>query len=348
MCSSDLKLSYAHADNSLAGNGLQEQGMLARGWSSVYTRPDLTENRSQLLNLGVSHAANEALTFSGNAWLPADTAHLLAGQYPCKTPPAGGPWVPVNMRATTGVSTCLVATLLLPGSTAVLRGDVFKMPPGLKSLEFVEVGDPGNKPDQNGLGSVAYRYRISKHETTAAQWVEFLNAKGRSDPSESGLWSENMSREDGADKDPRCDIRRSGITLHVACQRCQRRISHGSVSYGHQGVGKPTGSIQWAVGNPTPRIGNGVGSPRDDMDAAPPRSADRGSDRAGPQSPAVGARFQGGRVGGRPAGATRRRAHGRSGSRTVACGTWWARGTGRRGASGAGTDHGVEIGRAHV
>lgn len=102
------------------------------------------------------------------------------------------------------------ATVLL-GITVPARSDVFQMPTGLKSLEFVEVGNPGNKPDQNGYGSVSYRYRISKYETTTAQWVEFLNAKGRSDPSESGLWSENMSRgEDGADKDPRCDIRRSG------------------------------------------------------------------------------------------------------------------------------------------
>ncbi|MBM3845430.1 MAG: formylglycine-generating enzyme family protein, partial [Verrucomicrobia bacterium] len=106
--------------------------------------------------------------------------------------------------------TSLLAALVLLGITAPLRADVFKMPPNLKSLEFVEVGDPGNAPDQNGFGAVAYRYRISKYETTAAQWVEFVNAKGRSDPSETGLWSENMTREDGADKDPRCDIRRAG------------------------------------------------------------------------------------------------------------------------------------------
>jgi len=111
----------------------------------------------------------------------------------------------VTMTAKWLLTPCLVLGLVGP-----LRADVFQMPPGLKSLEFVEVGDPGNAADKNGLGAVAYRYRISKYETTAAQWVEFVNAKGRSDPSESGLWSENMSREDGADKDPRCDIRRAG------------------------------------------------------------------------------------------------------------------------------------------
>ena len=107
-------------------------------------------------------------------------------------------------------TTSLLTVGIALGVVAPLRADVFQMPAGLKSLEFVEVGDPGNAPDKNGFGAVPYRYRISKYETTAAQWVEFVNAKGLSDPSESGLWSENMSREDGADKDPRCDIRRAG------------------------------------------------------------------------------------------------------------------------------------------
>jgi len=115
-----------------------------------------------------------------------------------------------SMRNLTLKTTSVLTAFVAWGIIAPLRADVFQMPAGLQSLEFVEVGDPGNAPDENGFGAVAYRYRISKYETTAAQWVEFVNAKGRSDPSESGLWSENMSREDGADKDPRCDIRRSG------------------------------------------------------------------------------------------------------------------------------------------
>ncbi|MBM3824768.1 MAG: formylglycine-generating enzyme family protein [Verrucomicrobia bacterium] len=114
------------------------------------------------------------------------------------------------MRNLTLKTTSLLTVYIALGVVAPLRADVFQMPAGLKSLEFVEVGDPGNAPDKNGFGAVPYRYRISKYETTAAQWVEFLNAKGLADPSESGLWSENMSREDGADNDPRCDIRRAG------------------------------------------------------------------------------------------------------------------------------------------
>ncbi|CAM3648350.1 TonB-dependent receptor [Polaromonas hydrogenivorans] len=64
----DLKLTLAHADNQLNGNGLQEQGLLAASRSSVYTKPDITQNRSTLLNLAVSHSVNDSLLFSGNAY----------------------------------------------------------------------------------------------------------------------------------------------------------------------------------------------------------------------------------------------------------------------------------------
>ncbi len=62
----DLKLSLSHADTRLNGNGLQEQRLLAIDRSSVYTSPDITQNRSTLLNLIGSHSFNDALQFSGN------------------------------------------------------------------------------------------------------------------------------------------------------------------------------------------------------------------------------------------------------------------------------------------
>jgi outer membrane receptor protein involved in Fe transport len=64
-----LSLTLAHADNQLTGNGLQEMALLARDYSSVYTQPDQTGNRSSLLNLTFSHSLNDALDFSGNAYL---------------------------------------------------------------------------------------------------------------------------------------------------------------------------------------------------------------------------------------------------------------------------------------
>ncbi len=64
----DLKLTWAYADNQLNGNGLQEQSMLARDWGSVYTKPDITQNKSTLLNLAGSHAIHDGLLFSGNVY----------------------------------------------------------------------------------------------------------------------------------------------------------------------------------------------------------------------------------------------------------------------------------------
>ena len=64
----DLTLTLAHADNALNGNGLQEQRLLARDPASVYTKPDVTKNRSTLVNLAASHTVNDDVLLSGNAY----------------------------------------------------------------------------------------------------------------------------------------------------------------------------------------------------------------------------------------------------------------------------------------
>src|SRR5262249_40679473 len=51
----DTSLSVGFADDSLNGNGLQEQRFLANDYASVYTKPDQTENRATLLNLTTHH-----------------------------------------------------------------------------------------------------------------------------------------------------------------------------------------------------------------------------------------------------------------------------------------------------
>ena len=43
----------------LTGNGLQEQRLLARDYSSVYTKPDITANRSPFLNFSARHSAEQ-------------------------------------------------------------------------------------------------------------------------------------------------------------------------------------------------------------------------------------------------------------------------------------------------
>jgi outer membrane receptor protein involved in Fe transport len=63
-----VNLSLSHANNSLIGNGLQEARLLARDYTSIYTKPDVTANRSPFLIAAARHAFSSNVTFSGNAY----------------------------------------------------------------------------------------------------------------------------------------------------------------------------------------------------------------------------------------------------------------------------------------
>ncbi len=63
-----LGASVIYANNQLNGNGLQEMRMLANDYSSVYTKPDVTGNRSPFLNFTGRHAFSDRVTFTGNAY----------------------------------------------------------------------------------------------------------------------------------------------------------------------------------------------------------------------------------------------------------------------------------------
>ena len=54
------------------------------------------------------------------------------------------------------------------------------------SIDWVSVGDLGNAAASSGYGAVDHGYRISNSEVTNAQYAEFLNAVGASDPN--ALW----------------------------------------------------------------------------------------------------------------------------------------------------------------
>jgi outer membrane receptor protein involved in Fe transport len=64
----ELFVTLIHADNSLNGNALQEFGFLERDYSSVYTKPDITDNRSTLLNVTTRRNLNAQITLSGNVY----------------------------------------------------------------------------------------------------------------------------------------------------------------------------------------------------------------------------------------------------------------------------------------
>lgn len=65
---SELKLSLSAADNKLTGNGLQENSLLAQRYDSVYTKPDITENDSLMLNLQGKHRINDNTVATGNIY----------------------------------------------------------------------------------------------------------------------------------------------------------------------------------------------------------------------------------------------------------------------------------------
>jgi outer membrane receptor protein involved in Fe transport len=75
---SALSLSFGFADNWLTGNGLQDFRFLQQNYSSVYTIPDITSNRSPSFNLSGRHDFSSHLTFSGTAYfryIRADTTN---------------------------------------------------------------------------------------------------------------------------------------------------------------------------------------------------------------------------------------------------------------------------------
>ncbi|HEX4231288.1 MAG TPA: TonB-dependent receptor [Bryobacteraceae bacterium] len=64
----DLALTTSYAYNTLIGNGLQDYRILQYAYSSVYSIPDSTANRSPSFNFIARHSFNDNLTFTGNAW----------------------------------------------------------------------------------------------------------------------------------------------------------------------------------------------------------------------------------------------------------------------------------------
>ena len=75
----DVSLTVAHADNKLAGTGLQETGFLERDYGSAYTKPDVTDNRATFVNLTARHGIGSRAAFSGNAYYRDINTNALNG-----------------------------------------------------------------------------------------------------------------------------------------------------------------------------------------------------------------------------------------------------------------------------
>ena len=63
-----IGISASYANNALKGNGLGELNELGRNYSSVYTKPDITANRSPAVTLNARQGIGTALSLSLNAW----------------------------------------------------------------------------------------------------------------------------------------------------------------------------------------------------------------------------------------------------------------------------------------
>ena len=66
----------------------------------------------------------------------------------------------------------LVGVLMLATSiTQAQVYNVYDMPTGQTSLQFVTVGNPGNAADPStGYGSVGYTYQMGKYDVTLGQY----------------------------------------------------------------------------------------------------------------------------------------------------------------------------------
>lgn len=69
----------SYANNSLVGNGLQEERFLASNYSSVYTKPDITNNRSPMFTLSMQHALTSQLKLVANGYYRDTLSDTLNG-----------------------------------------------------------------------------------------------------------------------------------------------------------------------------------------------------------------------------------------------------------------------------
>ena len=77
--SNEWFISGSHADNSLNGNGLQEFGFLQRDYTSIYTKPDITDNRATLISATGRRDVNQSITLSANGYYRNIRTHTFNG-----------------------------------------------------------------------------------------------------------------------------------------------------------------------------------------------------------------------------------------------------------------------------
>ena len=83
---------------------------------------------------------------------------------------------------------------MMTSITQAQVSNVFNMPTGQTSLQFVTVGNPGNVADPaTGYGAVPYTYQMGKYDVTLGQYTTFLNAVAKTDTY--GLYNSYMATD---------------------------------------------------------------------------------------------------------------------------------------------------------
>lgn len=115
----------------------------------------------------------------------------------------------------------------------------FTYPAHAITIDWATIGDAGNADDihGDGYGGVAYEYRISKHEVTNAQYVEFLNAVGASDPY--ALYNPEMS------SNTRGGITRSGSDGSYTYAVKADAVGQGPGGTDYDYANKPVNYVSW-------------------------------------------------------------------------------------------------------
>ena len=99
-----------------------------------------------------------------------------------------------------------------------VQADVFNMPAGQTSLQFVTVGDPGNAARHRATTATArcrYTYQMGKYDVTVGQYCQFLNAVAKTDTY--GLYNSYMAdRTIRRSPSPRAAVQAATATRSLA------------------------------------------------------------------------------------------------------------------------------------
>ncbi|MDO8301861.1 MAG: SUMF1/EgtB/PvdO family nonheme iron enzyme [Sedimentisphaerales bacterium] len=107
--------------------------------------------------------------------------------------------------------------------------DTFGLGSNQFTIDFVNIDNAGNAPDDNGRGGVGYAYRIGKYEVTNAQWEAFIATAGT--PTGNPSYAYNLVSYFTGDQQPT-----NRLSWYEAAQFCNY-LTSGNKSFGAYQLG---------------------------------------------------------------------------------------------------------------